>query len=780
MRWQDATPIILLIFLLVNTTSPKSPVIFKKSDLPLPDLLGSSIYALVRPKSPPKSLEERVAREYQESALDRIIRCKLNNTRCFRIKKAAPRVEFGKFCWTSQKFEPLRAGISQLRCKAPKPPHEATVSTFWTSLLAMSNKTEIEISVSVSNFFLSQSQITSINGPSIGWFELLDSPISMIPMLLGQMNSGGAGVGRGTRGGYSGLEGLDTGFNGNSLTAIDPLHPSFPLNPLFPYSPLNPFMHLSRHSEHSPFNSDGPFYPLNPASPFSPFNPGNPFNVLSPMLLLPPSDHMSPWNPSSPYFPISPHSPYNPDFEMSPMNPGFKLDGPPPFSPFSPFNGHFLLSRHSPWYPLGPLAQLSLLPDTDHHSPLNPHSPFHPVTAWNPQNPMEGMDPTHFLSPMNLQAHPFNMISGEEVRRSFTESSPAYMPSMSASSASPFQSLAAPQMVPPEMVNTPKRAVGKWFYQFKSVPKTVAVINPCDPKSPFFAGDAYSPFHPMHPSNPYSILNPLNTLPVSDPRSPYNPRSSNFAGNPESPYNPNHPMNPFNPDSFVFQCRQTGSLHPLNSRSPFYLLNPRSPYNPANPFSPYNPNNPLLSKLDESHALNPALRTSPFHFSNRASPYNQVNYRKLNPQYALNTLNDLYKRINSPTDPEPHLGWHSGVKEDFTKVAPAPPPPGSDPKDQLIPYIPPKLQVNCPEAPAAPPPPQPPYFPGYYQWEPSWPAPRYIRTSNIPSNDPIPLQQWQMIWERLWKLKCKRESYLAHPTSPLGNDLAIIDIPKTQ
>jgi hypothetical protein len=752
LRWLEVYFLLLCCSSFTSSgTCPTSSIIYKKSDLPLPKLLGSSIYALVRPKVPPKTAEERIAREYQEDALERLIRCRLNNTRCFRLKPPQPKVEFGKFCWTSQKFEPLRAGISQLRCKAPKRPYDATTSTYWASLLNMSNKTLVEIDMSISNFFLAQLQIVLVDAPAITWADILGSPLKMIPMLLGQMNAASGGV--------------------------NPLDPMFPLNPLFPYSPLNPFLNLDEDMRDSPLNPDGPFHPLNPASPFSSFNPGNPFNALSPMLLLPPSDPMSPWNPASPYFPLSPHSPYNPDFEKSPMNSGFNLEGPPPCSPFSPLNGNFLISKHSPWYPLGPLAQLSLLPDTDFYSPLNPQSPFNPIAALHPQNPLEGLAPDHFLSPLNLEAHPFNIINGEEIKRSVTETSPAYIPGPPPSS--PKSNDAAPPMVPAEMYKQPARAIGRWYYQFKPAPQTIAVVNPCDPRSPLFAGDAYSPFHPLHPSNPYSILNPLNTLPITDPRSPYNPRSSNFAGNPESPYNPAHPMNPFNPDSFVFTCRQTGSLHPLNPRSPFYLLNPRSPYNPANPFSPYNPNHPLLSGLEEAHALNPAIRTSPFNPSKRGSPYNPDNYRKLNPQYALNPLNDLYKRITSPSDPEPHLGWYNGVKEDFSKIPPPPPPPGSEPKDQLIPYSAPKQQVNCPLAPAAPPPPQPPYFPGYYQWEPSWPAPRYVRTSNIPTNEPITVKQWQEIWERLWKLKCKRESFLAHPTSPLGNDFAIIDLPQT-
>ena len=756
LRWKTIPFLFLLLFnffYLANSENscPAKEIIYKKSELPLPELLGSSIYALVRPKSPPKTSEERISREYQEEALDRLIRCRINNTRCYRKKKPAPKVEFGKFCWATQKFEPLRAGISQLRCKTPRDPHDATVQNYWSSLLRINNKTEVEIGISISNFFLDRSQKSFFDVPSIGWADIIDAPIGMIPMLLGQ-----------------------TGVLG-----VDPLDPMFPLNPLFPYSPMNPFIHLDSSHENSPYNMDGPFYPLNPASPFSPFNPGNPFNALSPMLLLPPSDPMSPWNPASPYFPMSPHSPYNPDFEFSPLNRGFDLDGPPPCSPFSPLNGNFILSKHSPWYPLGPLVRLSFLPETDHHSPLNPHSPFHPIAALHPQNPLVGLDPNDFMSPLNLKEHPVNVINGEEIKRSITEISPAYIPGQTASviESSPFFTTGTPQMAPP--INQPLRAVGKWFYRFQKAPQQISAINPCDPKSPFFAGDAYSPFHPLHPSNPYSILNPLNTLPITDPRSPYNPRSSNFAGNPESPYNPAHSMNPFNPDSFIFTCRQTGSLHPENPRSPFYLLNPRSPFNPMNPFSPYNPKHPLLSGLDESHALNPSIRTSPFHPSQRTSPYNPDNYRKLNPQYPLNPLNDRYKRITSSTDPEPLLGWYNGVKEDFSKIPPPPPAPGTNIQDQLLPYSPPSIEPNCPPAPPAPPPPQPPYFPGYYQWEPSWSAPRYIKTSMIPSNDPIQPQQWQQIWERLWGLKCKREAYLAHPTSPYGKDLAVIDIPQT-
>jgi hypothetical protein len=233
-------------------------------------------------------------------------------------------------------------------------------------------------------------------------------------------------------------------------------------------------------------------------------------------------------------------------------------------------------------------------------------------------------------------------------------------------------------------------------------------------------------------------------------------------------------MNPFNPNSFVFTCRKTGSLHFLNPRSPFFPLNPRSPYNPANPFSPYNPNHPLLAGMDESHALNPAIRTSPFNSANRASPYHPENYRMLNPQYALNILHDQYKKINNPVDPEPLLGWHSGVKEDYSKIAPPPPSPDDDPNEQLLPYNPPNQQVSCPPTPPPPPPPQAPYFPGYYQWEPSWPAPKFIKTSDVPATEPIPRDQWQLIWERLWSLKCKRDAYLAQPS--LGNGLAMVDV----
>lgn len=751
LRWHESLPLILLLFLLevVNSGScPSNAIVYKKSDLPLPELLGSNIYALVRPKSPPKLAEERIAREYQEDALDRLIRCRVNNSKCFRLKPPQPRVEFGKFCWTAQKFEPLRAGISQMRCKVAASPHDATVSTYWKALLNMNNKTSVEIDMSISNFMLVLIRKTLIDAPFVGWLDLLGAPAGMIPILFGQMAGG----------------------------LIDPLDPMFPLNPLFPYSPLNPFLQLGEDGENSPFNSDGPFYPLNPASPFSPFNPGNPFNALSPMLLLPPSDPMSPWNPASPYFPLSPHSPYNPDFEMSPLNSGFSLDGPPPCSPFSPLNGNFLISRHSPWYPLGQLAQLSLLPETDFFSPLNPQSPFHPISALHIQNPLDGLPSDHFLSPLNLKAHPYNIINGEEIPRSLTETSPAYIPG---DAPAPYAAGVSITTVTPGMsiFKKPMRVIGKWFYRYKPEEQTIRILNPCDPRSPFFAGDAYSPFHPLHPSNPYSILNPLNTLPITDPRSPYNPRSSNFAGNPESPYNPLHPMNPFNPDSFVFICRQTGSLHPENPRSPFYLLNPRSPFNPMNPFSPYNPKHPLLSGLEEAHALNPSLRTSPFHPSNRGSPYNPDNYRKLNPQYPLNPLHQLHKSITSSTNPEPHLGWYNGVKEDFSKIPPPPPPPGSSMQDQLVPFTPPKPVVPCPPAPPAPPAPQPPYFPGYYQWEPSWPEPRYIRTSNIPSNDQVPPDQWQMIWERLWKLKCKREAFLANPTSS-SNDLTVLEIPQ--
>ena len=723
-----------------GTSCPASEIKFKRSELPLPDLLGANIYALVRPKTPPKSAEERIAREYQEDALERLIRCRVDNSRCFRIKKPQPRVEFGKFCWTAQKFEPLRAGISQMRCKAPGNPHDATVATYWKSLLGMANKTAVEIELSIGNFMITHSCDTLLDTPLIGWRDLLDSPTGMIPTIFGQMASG----------------------------FVDPLDPMFPLNPLNPYSPLNPFYHIGEDGIDSPFNLDGPFYPLNPASPFSPFNPGNPFNALSPILLLPPSDPMSPWNPASPYFPLSSHSPYNPDFEMSPLNSGFSLDGPPPCSPFSPMNGNFLLSRHSPWYPLGQLAQLSLLPETDFHSPLNPQSPFHPITALNFQNPLQGLPRDEFLNPLNLISHPYSIINGEEIARSLTMPAPAYI------SGDPVGKQSYGEQSQ-DSSSTPMRVLGKWFYRFKPKTETINVVNPCDPRSPFFAGDAYSPFHPLHPSNPYSILNPLNTLPITDPRSPYNPRSSNFAGNPESPYNPLHPMNPFNPDSFVFTCRQTGSLHPENPRSPFYLLNPRSPYNPMNPFSPYNPKNPLLSGLQAEHALNPSLRTSPFHPSNRGSPYNPENYRKLNPQYSLNPRHEMYQKITSTTDPEPHIGWYNGVKEDFSRIPPPPPPPGSDIQDQLVPFNPPKPAITCPPAPQAPPAPQPPYFPGYYQWEPSWPAPRYIRTSNTPSNEPVSPNQWQQIWNRLWALKCKRESFLANPTSPSSTGLTIID-----
>lgn len=759
-----SSPFLFIFFISLACVSAikEWPIVYRKSHLPLPDLLANSIYALVRPKFPAKTVQERAAREYQSDTLDRLIRCRINNTRCFRLRKPAPQVAFGKFCWAAQKFEPLRAGISQLRCSPPANPFDATVATYWSSVIhKIKPKTpSTELAMSVSNFFLAQSEGTLIEPPRISWRDLLNSPIPLISILLGQQNT---------------------------ANTIDPLNPLYPLNPLFPYSPLNPFLHLKGSKTHSPYNSNGPFYPLNPASPFSPFNPQNPFNALCPMLIIPPSDSQSPWNPASPYFPLNPHSPYNPHNEHSPMHPGFSLDGPPPASPFSPLNENFLMSRHSPWYPLSPLAQLSLLPESDPNSPLNSHSPFHPLAALNPQNPLEDLPLTDFLNPLNLHDHPFNIINGEEVPRSLSDTSPAYIipqqnsllksvtPPIGITEANSF----APPMAPNDLYRKPARSIGRWFYQFKPKQQTISIVNPCDPKSPFFAGNAYSPYHPMHPSNPYSILNPLNTLPITDPRSPYNPRSSSYAGNPESPYNPEHPMNPFNPKSFIFTCRQSGSLHPLNPRSPFYLLNPRSPYNAMNPFSPYNPKHPLLAGLEDSHALNPALRTSPFHPSHSGSPYNPENYKKLNAQYPLNILNPTYKKITSEKDPEPLLGWYNGVKEDFSRVAPGPEPQGSDPKDQLIPYTAPKLPVNCPPAPPAPPAPQPPYFPGYYQWDPTWPAPKYIRTSNIPSNDPIPADKWNQIWSQLWELKCKRESLLANPRSPFGNDFAIVDMPQS-
>lgn len=740
-------------------------ILFKKSQIPLPELLGKNIYALVRPKQTSNSTEElTAAHEYQEDALERLIRCRLNNTKCYKIQPPKPKIDFGKFCWTSQKFEPLRAGISQVRCKAPQRPHDATVNTYWRTLL-QSNGSSSEIQVSVSNFFLVKSE-NSLNVPfPTNWYEILKSSADSIPLLLGQAN----------------------------VKKIDPLNPQHPMNPLFPYSPLNPFLFYDPLLLMSPFNSKGPFFPLNPGSPFSFFNPANPFNALCPTLLLPPSEPLSPWNPASPFFPTSIYSPYNPDNEMSPWNKNFKLAGPPPFSPFSPLNGFFLLSPFSPWYPLGALARIALLPETDPLSPLNPHSPFHPMTALDPQSPFEGLPQDSPLNPLNLKMHPYNIINGEEIPRSLTAYSPAYIPygaggygpgyggygagGAPAANMGSGTSEFAPKMMPEGMLTKPIRTVGRWFYRFKPTEQSIASVNACDPRSPYFAGHAYSPFHPFHPSNPYSLLNPLNALPHQDPRSPYNPMSTNYAGNPESPYNPGHPMNPFNPKSFLFTCQQSGSLHPMNPRSPFYLLNPRSPFNPMNPYSPYNPRHILLSGLEHSHALNPTLRTSPFHPSSRNSPYHPENYQKLNPKYSLNPLFQLYNKINSPIDPFPHLGWYSGVKEDFSLVSAPEAPPGSSKYDQLIPYSSPDADAVCPPPPPAPLPPRPPYYPGYYMWDPAWPSPKYVRTSLIPSNDPIDPEQWDRIWKRLWKMKCRRDANLIKPHSPFGNDFAIVDIP---
>ena len=319
------------------------------------------------------------------------------------------------------------------------------------------------------------------------------------------------------------------------------------------------------------------------------------------------------------------------------------------------------------------------------------------------------------------------------------------------------------------------RTVGKWFYRTQPEEERIASVNPCDPRSPFFAGHEYSPFFPFHPSNPYSILNPLNSLPPSDPRSPYNPQSPAFAGNPDSPYNPKHPMNPFNPESFLWTCQQSGSLHPMNPRSPFYPLNPRSPFSPLNPASPYSPGHVLLTGLDASHALNPQLVVSPFHASHPYSPFNPENFNRLNPAYPLNPLNEKYRSVTSTENPAISLGWHKGVKEDWSLVAQ--PRNNANTDNQLIPYKAPEPVSNCGPPPPPPPPPQPPYYPGYYMWDPSWPAPKYIKTSEEPVYDPIDPGKWSQIWKKLWEMKCKREAVANSPPQPYGRDYAVMDLP---
>ena len=753
---------------------------FKKcKNLDLPQIFGNNIYALVRPKLKPATPEEQAAVEFQENALQRLVRCRLNNSLCFRLDPPKPRIEFGKFSWTSQRFEPLKAGISQVSCMMPTRASDPDVHGFWYGVLN-ANGTDVELQMSVSNFFLSEAAL-SLTGPTpVTWHDILAAPLGSIQGLFMLMQKG-----------------------------PDPLDPMYPLNPLFPYSPLNPFFTADHDSEMSPFNEDSPFYPSNPSSPFSVLNPGNPFNVFSPVLTLPPSDPMSPFNPSSPYYPTNPHSPYNPENPNSPLSPSSLLPMPAPSSPFSPLNDGFLMHPLNPYFPGGELAALAVLSQDHPNSPLNPLSPFYPMTALGPQAPLNGLALDSPLNPLNLEAHPFNLINGEEIPRSLTEASPILIPSDApaaeyygqaetgyygspswqagsgyyAQADSPgFNPITGPFSVngphPPPQPNF-VRTVGRWFYRSKTAEPSIAAVNPCDPRSPFFAGHEYSPYYPFHPSNPYSILNPLNSLPATDPRSPYNPASVVFAGNPESPYNPNHPMNPFNPNSFLWTCQQSGSLHPMNPRSPFYPLNPRSPFSPLNPASPYNANSTLLIGLEAAHALNPALRTSPFHASNPASPYNPENFNKLNPVYPLNPLHVQFTSLTSTENPAVSLGWNKGVKEDWSLVADTRAKEVAEQaKDQLIPFKAPEPTAeNCGPPPPAPSPPQPPYYPGYYMWDPSWPAPKYIKTSEIPVNDPIDPANWLQIWKKLWELKCRREAALKMPPQPFGPDYAIMDMP---
>ncbi len=741
----------------------------------LPQIFGSNIYALVRPKLKPQTSEERASVAFQENALQRLVRCRLNNSLCFRVDPPKPRIEFGKFSWTAQRFEPLKAGISAVACKMPIRASDDDVHAFWNGVLN-ANGTNTELKITVANYFLSEASNTLSSPAPISWNDILMTPTGSIQGLFMMMQKG-----------------------------PDPLDPAHPLNPLFPYSPLNPFFNADKSSQMSPFNEESSFYPSNPKSPFSVLNPGNPFNVFSPILLLPPSDPMSPFNPSSPYFPTSPLSPYNSENQNSPLSTSSLLPMPAPSSPFSPFNDGFMLHPLNAYYPTGDLASLAVLSENHPNSPMNPVSPFYPITAWNPSSPLDGLLLTSTLNPLNLEAHPFNLINGEEVPRSLTEAAPILVhfdvpglpgsmpgrygsPNLEESaigtSSSPqaFHPLTGPFMADgPHPPNRPSfvRTVGRWFYRSKPVAPTITAVNPCDPRSPFFAGHEYSPFYPFHPSNPYSIMNPLNALPPSDPRSPYNPASAVFAGNPESPYNPQHPMNPFNPQSFLWTCQQSGSLHPMNPRSPFYPLNPRSPFSPLNSASPYNSNHPLLTGLDPTHALNPALKVSPFHASNPASPYNPENFNKLNPSYPLNSLHSEFTSVTSTQDPTVSMGWNKGVKEDWSFV--------SDPRvkeskaqadEQLIPFKAPEAAAqDCGPAPPAPEPPKAPYYPGYYMWDPSWPAPKYIRTSEVPVNDPIDPKNWLQIWHKLWELKCKRQAALKLPPQPYGPDYAIMDLP---
>lgn len=762
------------------------------SRIDLPQIFGNNIYALVRPKVKPPTPEERAALAYQEEALQRIVRCRLKNSLCFRIDPPRPRIEFGKFSWTAQRFEPLRAGISQLSCRMPERVSEADVHGFWYGTLN-ANGTDTEVQMSVSNYFLSESAQALSGLPTVSWRDVMSVPVGSIAGLFKLLQQ-------------------------QQQKSPDPLDPMYPLNPLFPYSPLNPFFTADRDSDLSPFNEESPFYPSNPSSPFSVLNPGNPFNVFSPVLRLPPSDPMSPFNPASPYHPLNPLSPYNADNPLSPLSPESLLPMPAPSSPFSPLNDGFLMNPLNPYFPGNALARLAILDEADADSPLNPRSPFYPLTALNPQRPLDGLPLDSPLNPLNLAVHPFNLINGEEIPRSLTETAPLLvsgsvlsagdalgMPSSLQSagdvrglqSAGDVLGLQSANMQSADMLSKagyyasaslpatqPRgfvRTVGKWFYRTRPVTPTIAAVNPCDPRSPYFAGHEYSPFHPLHPSNPYSLLNPLNGLPANDPRSPYNPASAVFAGNPESPYHPQHPMNPFNPDSFLWTCQQTGSLHPRNPRSPFHPLNPRSPFSPLNPASPYNLQHPLLNTLDPAHALNPALRTSPFHASNPASPFHPDNFNALNPAYPLNPLHSHFTDLTSTNDPAVALGWNRGVKEDWSLVADGQRGRGRDDSqdtDQLVPYRQPEPLVRCGPAPPAPPPPTPPYYPGYFQWDPSWPAPKYIKTSPVPVNDPIDPDNWLRIWNKLWLMKCRREAALVMPPQPFGPEFAVLDLPK--
>jgi hypothetical protein len=321
--------------------------------LNLPQIFGQNIYALVRPKVKPETPEERAAIEFQENALQRLVRCRLNNSLCFRLEPPKPRIDFGKFSWTTQRFEPLKAGISQISCKMPSRAADDDVRGFWYGVLN-ANGTDIELHMSVSNYFLSEAALFLTKPTSVTWYDILNAPLGSIKGLFMMLQRG-----------------------------PDPLDPAYPLNPLYPYSPLNPFFNADQDSDMSPFNEDSPFYPSNPTSPFSVLNPGNPFNVFSPVLLLPPSDPMSPFNPNSPYYPTSPLSPYNPNNANSPLSPASLLPMPAPSSPYSPLNDGFLMHPLNPYFPGGALANLALLPEDDPNSPLNFASPFYPlVDCW--------------------------------------------------------------------------------------------------------------------------------------------------------------------------------------------------------------------------------------------------------------------------------------------------------------------------------------------------------------------------------------------------------------